>query len=64
MTSLLLPTPDLTGFSDYEAIYKAISEARKEKSKPTIIRLRTTIGYGSKKEGTHDVHGSRKLEQF
>ena len=46
--------------SDYEAIYKAIAEARKEKNKPTIIRLRTTIGYGSKQQGSHGVHGSRK----
>jgi len=45
--------------SDYNAIYKAIAEARKEKNKPTIIRLRTTIGYGSKQQGTHGVHGSR-----
>ncbi|KAF9533402.1 transketolase [Crepidotus variabilis] len=46
------------GDSDYAAIYDAIAEARKEKSKPTIIRLRTTIGYGSKQQGTHGVHGS------
>ena len=56
-------TSNFTHFSDYEAIYNAIAEARKEKGKPTIIRLRTTIGYGSKKEGSHDVHGSRKLAQ-
>jgi transketolase len=46
--------------SDYEAIHKAIAEARKKKNKPTIIRLRTTIGYGSKQQGSHGVHGSRK----
>lgn len=45
--------------SDYNAIYNAIAEARKEKNKPTIIRLRTTIGYGSKQQGTHGVHGAR-----
>ena len=50
----------LTHSSDYDAIYKAIAEARKEKNKPTIIRLRTTIGYGSKQQGTHGVHGSRQ----
>ncbi|RDB24152.1 Transketolase 1 [Hypsizygus marmoreus] len=43
---------DLAGISD------AIAEARKDSSKPTIIRLRTTIGYGSKAQGTHGVHGS------
>jgi len=46
--------------SDLPSIYDAIAEARKEKNKPTIIRLRTTIGYGSKQQGTHGVHGSRK----
>lgn len=48
--------------SDLPSIYDAIAEARKEKSKPTIIRLRTTIGYGSKQQGTHGVHGSRKSQ--
>lgn len=47
-------------YSDLEAIYNAIAEARKEKNKPSIIRLRTTIGFGSKQQGTHGVHGSRK----
>ena len=46
--------------SDLPAIYNAIAEAKLEKSKPTIIRLRTTIGFGSKQQGTHGVHGSRK----
>ncbi|KZT28581.1 transketolase [Neolentinus lepideus HHB14362 ss-1] len=46
------------GDSDLEGIYNAIAEARKEKNKPTIIRLRTTIGYGSKQQGTHGIHGS------
>jgi transketolase len=48
--------------SDLPSIYGAIAEARKEKNKPTIIRLRTTIGYGSKQQGTHGVHGSRKSQ--
>ncbi|KAF4615121.1 hypothetical protein D9613_002773 [Agrocybe pediades] len=46
------------GDTDYAAIYNAIAEARKEKNKPTLIRLRTTIGYGSKQQGTHGVHGA------
>ncbi|KIJ69499.1 hypothetical protein HYDPIDRAFT_79640 [Hydnomerulius pinastri MD-312] len=46
------------GDSDLAGIYDAIAAARLEKSKPTIIRLRTTIGYGSKQQGTHGVHGS------
>ncbi|KAF7789568.1 hypothetical protein EIP86_000514 [Pleurotus ostreatoroseus] len=46
------------GDSDLQAIYNAIAEAKQEKNKPTIIRLRTTIGFGSKQQGTHGVHGS------
>ncbi|KAJ7581072.1 transketolase [Mycena floridula] len=46
------------GDTDLAGIYSAISEARAEKSKPTIIRLRTTIGFGSREQGTHGVHGS------
>ena len=37
---------------------KAIEQAKAETSKPSIIRLRTTIGYGSKDQGTHGVHGN------
>ncbi|KAF7338464.1 Transketolase [Mycena venus] len=46
------------GDSDLAAISNAIAEARSEKNKPTIIRLRTTIGFGSKEQGTHGVHGA------
>ncbi|KAJ7940848.1 transketolase [Mycena leptocephala] len=46
------------GDRDLAAIYNAIAEARSEKSKPTIIRLKTTIGFGSKEQGTHGVHGA------
>ncbi|KAF7965409.1 hypothetical protein HWV62_1563 [Athelia sp. TMB] len=46
------------GDSDLKAIHDSIAEARTEHSKPTIIRLRTTIGFGSKLQGTHGVHGS------
>ncbi|CAK5279595.1 unnamed protein product [Mycena citricolor] len=46
------------GDHDLAAIYSAIAEARNEKSKPTIIKLKTTIGFGSKQQGTHGVHGS------
>ncbi|OSX64954.1 hypothetical protein POSPLADRAFT_1167097 [Postia placenta MAD-698-R-SB12] len=46
------------GDHDLEGIYNAVVEAQKEKSKPTLIRLRTTIGYGSKQQGTHGVHGA------
>jgi len=46
------------GNHDLEGIYNAIAEARREKNKPTLIRLTTTIGYGSKQQGTHGVHGT------
>lgn len=46
------------GDSDLTAIAGAIAEARDNTTKPTIIVLRTTIGYGSLKQGGHDVHGA------
>ncbi|KAL7422477.1 Transketolase [Cryptotrichosporon argae] len=46
------------GDSDLEAIYAAIKEARDNATKPTIINLKTTIGFGSLKAGGHDVHGA------
>ncbi|CAA7267654.1 unnamed protein product [Cyclocybe aegerita] len=46
------------GDADLAAIHDAIAIARQEKNKPTLIRLRTTIGYGSKQQGTHGVHGA------
>ncbi|KAJ6623427.1 transketolase [Mycena sp. CBHHK59/15] len=46
------------GDSDLAGISNAIAEARSEKNKPTIIRLKTTIGFGSKQQGTHGVHGA------
>lgn len=46
------------GDNDLAAIDAAIAEAKTVKDKPTIIKLTTTIGYGSKLQGTHEVHGS------
>lgn len=46
------------GNHDLAGIYTAIEEAKKVTDKPSMIRIRTTIGYGSKIEGTHGVHGS------
>jgi transketolase len=46
------------GDTDLDAIDNAIKEAQKVTDKPTIIKLRTTIGYGSLHQGTHGVHGS------
>ena len=41
-----------------EEIDKAIFQAKDESDKPTIIEIKTTIGYGSENQGTHKVHGS------
>ena len=41
-----------------ESLTTAIEAARQEKDKPSLIKIRTVIGYGSTKEGTHGVHGA------
>lgn len=46
------------GDSDLAGMYAAIEQGKQETTKPTLIRLRTTIGYGSKLQGTHGVHGN------
>ncbi|MCZ0754141.1 transketolase [Anoxybacillus sp. J5B_2022] len=45
--------------NDLEEIAQAIAEAQKELDRPTLIEVKTTIGYGSpNKAGTSDVHGA------
>ena len=45
--------------NDLDAIDNAISAARAETSKPSLVKIRTTIGYGSPhKAGTADCHGA------
>ncbi|KAJ9156650.1 Transketolase [Pleurostoma richardsiae] len=46
------------GDHDLDSIYNAIKKAQEVKNKPTLIKLRTIIGFGSKNQGTHGVHGS------
>ncbi|CAG8469165.1 13581_t:CDS:10 [Acaulospora colombiana] len=46
------------GDNDLLGIYTAIENARKIKNKPSLIKIRTTIGIGSKDQGTEKVHGS------
>ena len=46
------------GDDDIESLEKCIHNAKSQKSKPSIIILKTTIGYGSSKEGTEAVHGA------
>lgn len=44
--------------NDVQAITDAISEAKAETSKPTLILVKTEIGFGSPKVGTAAVHGA------
>jgi transketolase len=46
------------GNNDLAGIQKAIEEAQKVTDKPTCIKVTTIIGFGSKNEGTHGVHGA------
>ncbi|EJP67445.1 transaldolase-like protein [Beauveria bassiana ARSEF 2860] len=46
------------GDNDLDSIEAAIKESQSVKDKPSLIKLRTTIGYGSLKQGTGGVHGS------
>ena len=43
--------------NDLVALEKAILAAKAETTKPSLIRVRTVIGYGSPKAGTNKVHG-------
>ena len=43
--------------NNYEAISKAIDDAKKQDDKPTLIEVKTVIGKYSKLEGTCEVHG-------
>ena len=42
---------------DLEAILKAIEKA-KENDKPSLIEIKTVIGFGSENQGTNKVHGA------
>lgn len=46
------------GDSDVQSIYDAIRKAQQSTDKPTFIKVRTIIGFGSLNQGTHGVHGS------
>jgi transketolase len=43
--------------NDLVAIEEAIKNAQAETTRPSLIRVRTVIGYGSPKAGTNKVHG-------
>jgi len=44
--------------NDIARISEAIAAARREDSKPSLIEIRTVIGYGSKVAGTNKAHGN------
>ncbi|WP_414840206.1 transketolase [Carnobacterium sp. TMP28] len=44
--------------NDIEEISAAISAAKAETTKPTLIEVKTIIGFGAPNEGTHKVHGA------
>ena len=43
--------------NDIAAIDKAINEAKADTTRPSLIEIKTKIGYGSPKAGTSKVHG-------
>ncbi len=54
--------------NDTEAISKAIEEAKQDQERPTVIEIKTTIGYGSPSlQGTHHAHsdplGKEEIER-
>src|SRR5262249_42655453 len=56
---------------DLDGIEAAIKAAQDETERPSLIAVRTTIGYGSPQEGTSKVHGNplgeenvRKTKEF
>ena len=46
------------GDDDLDGIEAAIAKAKEVKDKPSVIKLTTTIGFGSKLQGTGGVHGN------
>ena len=44
--------------NDLEAIYEAIIKAKDNADGPTLIEVKTVIGYGSANAGTNKVHGA------
>ncbi|CAI5727679.1 hypothetical protein KXD40_005660 [Peronospora effusa] len=46
------------GDYDHASIQKAVDTAKAVTDKPSLIKIRTTIGLGSKLENTHSVHGA------
>eukprot|EP01101_Sappina_pedata_P006375 TRINITY_DN3147_c0_g1_i2.p1 TRINITY_DN3147_c0_g1~~TRINITY_DN3147_c0_g1_i2.p1 ORF type:complete len:670 (-),score=332.92 TRINITY_DN3147_c0_g1_i2:89-2098(-) len=52
------------GDHDVDSIKSAILQAQRVTDRPSLIKIRTTIGFGSKKQGTEHVHGSPLGEEI
>jgi len=46
------------GDNSLEALTAAIERAKADTTRPSLIKVTTTIGFGSSKEGSHNVHGA------
>eukprot|EP00316_Scyphosphaera_apsteinii_P011194 CAMPEP_0119311442 /NCGR_PEP_ID=MMETSP1333-20130426/22425_1 /TAXON_ID=418940 /ORGANISM="Scyphosphaera apsteinii, Strain RCC1455" /LENGTH=730 /DNA_ID=CAMNT_0007315811 /DNA_START=50 /DNA_END=2242 /DNA_ORIENTATION=- len=46
------------GDTSLESLHAAIERAKADTTRPSLIKVTTTIGFGSSKEGTHNVHGA------
>jgi transketolase len=46
------------GDNDLDGLAAAIEQAKAETEKPSLIKVRTTIGFGSLNQGEEKVHGS------
>tara|TARA_B100000780_G_scaffold279014_1_gene254968 strand:+ start:14 stop:2056 length:2043 start_codon:yes stop_codon:yes gene_type:complete len=44
--------------TDTSSLEAAIAAAQAETSRPSLIKVKTIIGFGSAKQGTHSVHGA------
>ncbi|NEP11274.1 MAG: transketolase [Symploca sp. SIO2C1] len=56
---ITVDNPNLDEDTKLEAVHAAIEEAKKVTDKPSMIKVRTIIGYGSpNKKDTHGVHGA------
>ncbi|NER23377.1 MAG: transketolase [Symploca sp. SIO1C2] len=56
---ITLDNPNLDKDTDLKKVHAAIEEAKKVIDKPSMIKVRTIIGYGSpNKRDTHGVHGA------
>ncbi len=56
---ITVDNPNLDEDTKLQAVHAAIEEAKKVTDKPSMIKVRTIIGYGSpNKRDTHGVHGA------